>query len=61
MDPIKIKEERDLVKLNKINEGYSTLNKQMDAMSKDILKLTKRDRSQHKETLEPKNVKFNFE
>ena len=33
----------------------------MDAMSNDILKLTKRDKSKNRETLEPKNVKFDFE
>jgi len=33
----------------------------MDVMSNDILKLTKREKSIHKESLEPKNVKFDFE
>ena len=48
-------------KLNKINEGYSNLNKKMDAMSNELFKMQKRDKSKLKETIEPKNVKFDFE
>lgn len=32
----------------------------MDAMSKNLNKLSKRDKSRLKDTLEPKNVKFDF-
>ena len=54
-------EQNDLIKLNKINEGYENINKKMEVMSNDILKLQKRDKSKNKEALEPKNVKFDFE
>lgn len=33
----------------------------MDAMSNELFKMQKRDKSKLKETIEPKNVKFDFE
>ena len=54
-------EQNDAIKLNKINEGYQNQKEKMDVMSNDILKLSKREKSKNKETLEPKNVKFDFE
>ena len=54
-------EQNHAIKLNKINEGYQNQKEKMDVMSNDILKLSKREKSKNKETLEPKNVKFDVE